>query len=287
MDWLAGVGNSSGDGKVTPVLWRRVWSRWGRDEKGQATFELIGYVFAVMVVAVFCVEAVYVSQAAATVQHAARDGARAYTLGESVESAVDNQLPDWIEEKDRPSVTFPTTSSVKVEVQVDVPIMLGSRRVGTWTVSRSAEMPTVRRAPSIPALNGPAGVSGMLDPSTLCRLSWAPAHMLRCDAAAKFEELNAAYRARFGTDIPMTDSYRTYAAQVALYQVKPTMAARPGNSNHGWGIAVDLGGGIEKWETATHQWMEQNAPAFGWYNPPWAKPGGAGPTEAWHWEFRG
>ena len=49
--------------------------------------------------------------------------------------------------------------------------------------------------------------------------------------------------------ICITDSYRTYASQVRLYGQKPALAAVPGTSNHGWGLAVDLCGGIEHFGT--------------------------------------
>lgn len=270
----------------------RPWrARLAQDrEVGQSTFELIGYVIIVVMVAVVCVQGVYVSQGVATAQQAARDGARAYTLGQSVESAVDDQLPDWVEAEGKPGVTFPTSSSVRVEVKIKVPVMAGSRQVGTVSVSRSAEMPTTRR-PAIPAVwtQRPGGVSGLLDPSTLCALSWAPHQLLRCDAAAALEQLNQAYRARFGTNISVTDAYRDYASQVAVYAAKPNLAARPGTSNHGWGLAVDLGGGINRFDTVQYNWMKANATNNGWHHPAWAeqrKDGGTKP-EAWHWEFTG
>jgi LAS superfamily LD-carboxypeptidase LdcB len=75
-------------------------------------------------------------------------------------------------------------------------------------------------------------------------------------------------------------------ANKVIYADKPWLAAVPGTSNHGWGTAVDLCGGVEAFGTATHLWMLENAPAFGWFHPSWAKPGGGRP-EPWHWEFAG
>jgi len=66
--------------------------------------------------------------------------------------------------------------------------------------------------------------------------------------------------------------------------LRPHLAAVPGTSNHGWGIAVDLSGGINRFGTAEHQWMRRNAPYFGWILPSWAQERGSRP-EAWHWEF--
>lgn len=130
-----------------------------------------------------------------------------------------------------------------------------------------------------------AGYSnGNIPAEVLCSPSFAPGHLVRCDAAYHLEELNAAYRAAFGTDISVTSSYRSYASQVSVKASKGSLAARPGTSNHGMGQALDLGGGINQFGTAQYTWMRENAPAFGWDNPTWARPGGVNP-EAWHWEF--
>ena len=32
-------------------------------------------------------------------------------------------------------------------------------------------------------------------------------------------------------------------------------------------------------------WMREHAPAVGWDDPAWARPGGSGPTEPWHREL--
>ena len=77
-----------------------------------------------------------------------------------------------------------------------------------------------------------------------------------------------------------------YSEQVALYASKPNLAAVPGTSNHGLGVAVDLCGGIESFGTVQHQWLFTHAPLFGWFHPLWAEPTGSRP-EPWHWEFSG
>jgi len=144
-------------------------------------------------------------------------------------------------------------------------------------------------ATAVLAAAGPWGdhSNGNIPLSALTTLSWAPGHRLRSDAAAAFESLNQAYRARFGTSISITDSYRTLAAQQHLYETKgPGLAAVPGTSNHGWALAVDLGGGINSFGTAQHVWMVANGPAYGWIHPTWARQGG-GREEAWHFEYDG
>ncbi|MGO3066135.1 MAG: D-alanyl-D-alanine carboxypeptidase family protein [Brevibacterium linens] len=127
--------------------------------------------------------------------------------------------------------------------------------------------------------------NGRIPASAMCALESAPGQMLRCDAQAAFDRLSTAFEARFGAPISVTDAYRDYATQVVLKRRKGRMAATPGTSNHGWALAVDLGGGINSFGTAQHQWMRANAPKFGWIHPGWARQTGSLP-EPWHWEFR-
>ena len=120
----------------------------------------------------------------------------------------------------------------------------------------------------------------------LCPLWANTSQYLRADAAYAFNRLSKAYTLQFGAVPCITDSYRTYQEQVQLFKVKPGLAARPGTSNHGWGTAVDLCGGVQTYGTATYRWMLLNAPLYGWFHPSWARKG-AGREEPWHWEFSG
>jgi LAS superfamily LD-carboxypeptidase LdcB len=131
-----------------------------------------------------------------------------------------------------------------------------------------------------------AGYSnGLIPTSALCSIGIGD-HLLRADAAVAFRELAAAYRGRFGSTICVNDAYRTLAEQYAVFAATPDLAAVPGTSNHGWGVAIDLGCGINQFGTAQHTWMRANAERFGWFHPAWARAGGSMP-EAWHWEFSG
>ncbi|WP_432950725.1 peptidoglycan DD-metalloendopeptidase family protein [Kribbella sp. CA-253562] len=124
--------------------------------------------------------------------------------------------------------------------------------------------------------------NGMIPASKLCGIT--SGHSLRCDAATAYLQLASAYQKRFGKTLCITDSYRSYSSQVDLYGRKPSLAALPGTSNHGWGVAVDLCGGIDRFGSAQHQWMVQNAPKYGWVHPNWARQGG-NREEPWHWEY--
>ncbi|MBL0887636.1 hypothetical protein HGK34_15345 [Myceligenerans sp. I2] len=120
--------------------------------------------------------------------------------------------------------------------------------------------------------------------SLLCSLGFDSGEQLRCDAALAAGKLNRAFRAAFGRNLTINDSYRSYADQVAVAASRGALAAPPGTSNHGLGQALDLGGGISTFGTAEYRWMVANAGKYGWKHPGWAEPGGSKP-EPWHWEY--
>lgn len=126
--------------------------------------------------------------------------------------------------------------------------------------------------------------NGAIPVSALCEV--APGHHLRADAAHALLQLGEAYAEAWGAPLCLTDSYRTFESQITLFGTKPDLAAVPGTSNHGWGTAVDLCGGVQTFGTETHRWMRDNAPLFGWFHPSWAQETGSRP-EPWHWEYGG
>ena len=126
--------------------------------------------------------------------------------------------------------------------------------------------------------------NGQIPASALCPLSFATGAELRCDATAAIEQLNVAYRQQFGTDLVISDSYRSLSSQVACRRTKGSLCAVPGTSNHGLGKAVDLGGGVQSFGTTQHNWLVANAGAYGWALPTWAHAGSSKP-EPWHWEY--
>ena len=129
--------------------------------------------------------------------------------------------------------------------------------------------------------------NGALPRDQLCGVSFARGVELRCDAADALEDLNVAFRDRFGRDLRVVSSYRDYAAQVATKQAKGSLAGAPGTSNHGLGLAVDLDGfgALGQFDLPTYRWMREHAGDYGWHHPSYMQPGGAGPAEPWHWEF--
>ena len=121
---------------------------------------------------------------------------------------------------------------------------------------------------------------GLIPSSQLCAIIGGG--RLRPDAAAAFNAMSQAYAQAFGTNLCVGDSYRSYSQQVSIFRECPSLAAVPGTSNHGWGLAVDLGCGVQSSRSAQYRWMSRTASQFGWVHPAWAV---HDPYEPWHWEF--
>jgi len=102
-------------------------------------------------------------------------------------------------------------------------------------------------------------------------------HRLWAPAAQSFEELLSA-AAGDGVAIGVTDSYRSYDVQVDVVRRKGLysqggLGAKPGTSQHGWGMAVDL-----DLDAPAQAWMRTNAARFGFVEDT--------PREPWHWAFQ-
>lgn len=146
-------------------------------------------------------------------------------------------------------------------------------------------------APVLPGCGGKAHdlrryANGRLPDRVLCALPGASDEKLRADAAVAFARLAGAYEEALGQPMCVTDGYRTLAEQRALRRMKPGLAAQPGTSEHGWGLALDLSCGVQSFRTTQHAWVARNASRFGWILPQWARRSGSKP-EPWHWEFVG
>jgi len=127
-----------------------------------------------------------------------------------------------------------------------------------------------------------AAKDGEIPADSLCTL-WDGHTQMRADAAVALAELNQAYVAEFGSDMCLSSGYRTLAQQYAIKAEKGALAATPGKSNHGWGLAVDFCS--RETSGARWAWLNANGPAYGFDNPGWALRGGSGPYEPWHWEY--
>jgi len=105
----------------------------------------------------------------------------------------------------------------------------------------------------------------------------ATRHKLWAPAAESLTRMMADAE-RAGVHIGITDSYRPYAEQVDLARRKGLysqggLAAKPGTSEHGWGMAADL-----DLNPSALAWVRANAAQYGFYN--------TAPRESWHWGFK-
>ncbi len=182
---------------------------------------------------------------------------------------------------DAPSTAHVLTASAEEQTPTTVLAPVAASLREAETVSR-----TLTRDPLQEDCNGVVQLTsgnGQIPANDLCTL-WDGTNMLRGDAAVSLMALNSNFKAAMGRDLCITDSYRTLAMQRRLAYTKPGLAATPGTSNHGWGLAIDLCAS-ETNSSAVMSWLNENGPTFGWDNPGWARAGGAGAYEPWHWEY--
>jgi hypothetical protein len=184
----------------------------------------------------------------------------------------------------------PLEPAPAVPVALDVEPDAGARATAPPRASRDRAQPADEASPAVDPLPTCATdvttghANGQLPATALCPLPEQAGHTLRPDAARGLVQLAAAYEQWFTAPLCVTDSYRSLGSQQSLAARKPGLAARPGTSEHGWGLAADLGCGVEDYDTPQHRWMAANAAQFGWGQPDWAKKGGAR-QEPWHWEY--
>jgi hypothetical protein len=120
--------------------------------------------------------------------------------------------------------------------------------------------------------------NGRLTDADLCTL-W-DGNVLRADAALALAELNAQFKSIFGRDLCIVGGYRSYEQQVATKRARGYLAAQPGKSMHGYGLAIDLCDG--DYQGSMGEWLRANAGVYEWENPYWAR---TRLFEPWHWEF--
>jgi len=142
------------------------------------------------------------------------------------------------------------------------------------TSGASVGASTARRADGVPLALAAYG-NGKVPPSALTPIGRGD-HRLWAPAAEAFRGLEQAAAAD-GVTIKVTDSYRSYESQVDVARRKGLyseggLAAKPGTSEHGWGLSVDL-----SLDGRAQAWMRTNAARFGFEENV--------PREPWHWTF--
>jgi hypothetical protein len=120
--------------------------------------------------------------------------------------------------------------------------------------------------------------NGQLPPSELAPIQNG---RLAIAAAAAWNAMNVEARGK-GCELRPTgskSSYRTYSQQQELYQAylggTGNLAAKPGTSNHGWGLAVDVA------SQDMRAMIDRIGERYGW-----AKKWSDAPSEWWHIKYR-
>jgi hypothetical protein len=107
--------------------------RAAREEKGQASVELVALLPLIAVVALVCWQAVLVGQAIWLSASAARRAARATAIGADPAAAARSALPPGLER----GMSVRSASQGRVRVTVRVPSAVGAWRLGGVTSSAS------------------------------------------------------------------------------------------------------------------------------------------------------
>ncbi|MBM6620006.1 SH3 domain-containing protein [Micrococcaceae bacterium RIT802] len=147
-------------------------------------------------------------------------------------------------------------------------------RTGKWSKRTTAAQ--VRRM-----------ANGKLASSNLVAVSWDPGqNLVAGPALGDLTKLNKAFKKKFRRNLEIDLTYRTRGTQDYLYrELGPMIAAKPGTSNHGWGLAIDFpetrdygfGG---KYYT----WLKAHSKSYGWvHHKVYEK--GSPYAEAWHFEY--
>ena len=102
-------------------------------------------------------------------------------------------------------------------------------------------------------------------------------HKLWAPAAESLTKMIADAK-RDGVTIGITDSYRSYDEQVDLARRKGLysqggLAAKPGTSEHGWGMATDL-----DLNSKAQAWVRKHGDEYGFVENV--------PREPWHWAYK-
>ena len=110
-----------------------------RHQRGQATVELVGLVFALLLVALLAIQGITVAQTASIAQEAARNGARALSLGQDWRAVVERTVPDGLDLQEARAAV--DDGAARVRVRVSAPLGLAGMEIVDVALTRTAEFP--------------------------------------------------------------------------------------------------------------------------------------------------
>jgi hypothetical protein len=163
---------------------------------------------------------------------------------DNVLTACDAEIPEGVPSRELPDVEDLCPEPTQPDASVGI---VPDEAIGAAAVIKGKDA----TASTIEDFGSPAVYSnGRIPGSLLCGIP-GNNQKLRCDAARPWNAMHKAAKQLYGTLIAPcygACAYRDYAGQLrvrasACAQGRCYMAAVPGNSNHGLGIAVDLGDG--------------------------------------------
>jgi hypothetical protein len=110
-----------------------------RRERGQASVELVGVVLATVLVALLSIQGITVAQTASIAQEAARNGARALSLGQDWDAVVERTVPDGLDLREARAVV--DDGAARVHVTVTAPLGLAGAEIIDVSLTRTAVFP--------------------------------------------------------------------------------------------------------------------------------------------------
>lgn len=110
-----------------------------RRERGQASVELVGIVLATVLVALVAIQGITVAQTASIAQEAARNGARALSLGQDWRAVVDRAVPEGLGPAEARAVV--DDGGARVRVTVTAPLGIAGTEIVDVSLTRTAVFP--------------------------------------------------------------------------------------------------------------------------------------------------
>lgn len=136
--------------------------------------------------------------------------------------------------------------------------------------------------------------NGKISSSMLVAIPWDKEKTLIAAPALKdLTRMNTAFKARFGKNLDIDLAYRTRSTQDYLMkELGPYIAAKPGTSNHGWGMAIDVPETYDySFRGKYYKWLKANSKKYNWIHQGYLEEyrnGKLNPyREAWHFEYVG
>ena len=177
----------------------------------------------------------------------------------------------------------------------------GSSALTSFTVEPSTSKTTITTAatPGVDAKSLPKGKNGQLDDSELAYINKSngtPHSTARLAniavkyynamvAAAKKEGINldvsgedSAYRRLGSAAEGCGNGFSQWCAWQKYQAGTGNLAASPGTSNHGLGLAIDINLSGQGRSSKVYKWLANNANNYGWYETVSSEP--------WHWDFK-